>query len=151
MAEIVIRGAELADVDSLGDVFRRSSLSNEGDRPNLLASPDVLEFEPTAVHDRRCRVAIVEGRLVGFATVRPIGDGVELEDLFVDPDWMRQGIGLALVRDATAMARASGVTRIEVTANPHASEFYERAGFVPDGTAHTQFGPAPRMRLDLSR
>jgi hypothetical protein len=41
------------------------------------------------------------------------------------------------------------VSRIEVTANPHAMAFYERAGFVPDGTAETRFGAAPRMRLDL--
>jgi hypothetical protein len=33
-----------ADVAVLRDVFRRSSLTNDGDRNNLLANPDALVF-----------------------------------------------------------------------------------------------------------
>jgi hypothetical protein len=40
----LIRDAVPADMAVLRDVFRRSSLSNEGDRVNLLANPDALEF-----------------------------------------------------------------------------------------------------------
>jgi len=41
------------------------------------------------------------------------------------------------------------VAAIEVTANPHAMAFYRSVGFVDDGVAETQFGPAPRMRLSV--
>ena len=34
---------------------------------------------------------------------------VELDDLFVDPDWMRQGAGQALVLDIIALACKHGV------------------------------------------
>jgi len=34
-------------------------------------------------------------------------------------------------------------------ANPHAVEFYRSVGFVDDGVAQPQFGPAPRMRLSV--
>jgi GNAT superfamily N-acetyltransferase len=74
---------------------------------------------------------------------------VELEDLFVDPGWMRQGVGLALIDDLAARAEHSGVRRIEVTANPHALAFYERAGFVADGMTTVRWGTAPRMHRDL--
>ena len=49
------------------------------------------------------RVAVGEDdAVVGFATYL-ISDGVaELEDLFVDPPWMRRGIGEALVMDIAA-------------------------------------------------
>ena len=87
----------------------------------------------------RTRVAVVEGRIVGFATLV----GNELEDLFTDPDWMRRGIATALVRDA-----ASTVDRIDVTANMHARAFYEAAGFVHDGHTQTPGGPGHRMHLD---
>ena len=40
-----IRLADPSDVDAIADVFRRSSLSNEGDRAALLANPDVLVFD----------------------------------------------------------------------------------------------------------
>jgi ribosomal protein S18 acetylase RimI-like enzyme len=67
----------------------------------------------------------------------------------VDPDWMRRGIGRALVSDTAATARARNLSRIEVTANDHALAFYEAVGFVRDGTVSTPFGSAPRMHLDV--
>jgi GNAT superfamily N-acetyltransferase len=152
MTDVQIRTAQIADLEDLADVFRRSSLANDGDRAMLLTNPEALEPNVrTSVHEQRTRAAVVRGRIVGFATVLRVGDAFELEDLFVDPGWMRRGVGLALVRDAAATALAQGVSRIEVTANPHALAFYEHAGFVASGTAETRFGPAPRMRLDAIR
>ncbi len=149
MTVIQIRTAVAADIAALQEVFRRSSLANDGDRANLLANPEALDPNLAApVREERTRAAIIDDDIVGFATVLCTGDAFELEDLFVDPRWMRRGIGLALVRDAAATARAQGVSRIGVTANPHAMAFYEHAGFVADGTAETRFGPALRMRLD---
>ena len=151
MTNIHIRTAQAADLDALQEIFRRASLANENDRAMLLANPDALALSGAAVDEQRTRAAVVDGDVVGFATLLRVGDSFELEDLFVDPQWMRKGIGLVLVRDAAAIALAKGVSRIEVTANPHALAFYKRAGFVPDGTAVTRFGPAPRMRLDSRR
>ena len=72
---------------------------------------------------------------------------LELEDLFVDPDWMRRGIGRTLLADQVALAESQGIARIEVTANPHADAFYRSVGFVHVGETETQFGPAARMEL----
>ena len=47
------------------------------------------------------------------------------------------------------MARAHGAHAITVTANPDATGFYERVGFVESGRAETRFGPAITMRLAL--
>lgn len=150
MIGVQIRTALAEDIAALGEVFRRSALANDGDRATLLANPETLDPNlATPVREERTRSAIIDEGIVGFATVLRTGDAFELEDLFVDPRWMRRGIGLALVRDAAATARAQGVSRIEVTANPHAMAFYEHAGFVADGTTETQFGPALRMRLDV--
>jgi GNAT superfamily N-acetyltransferase len=145
---ITIRTARIADLGALQEVFRRASLDNDGDRASLLANPDALVLSPVAIHEQRMRAATIDDVVVGFATLLRAGDVFELEDLFVDPGWMRRGIGLALIKDAAAMAKAQGAPRIEVTANPHAMAFYERAGFVPHGTAETRFGPAPRLRLE---
>ena len=133
----------------LARIFREASLTNDDDRPNLLAHPDVLEFADTGVREQRTRAALVDGKVVGFATLAPHELGIELEDLFVDPNWMRRGIASALVRDAAEIARLTGHARIELTANHHALAFYEHAGFVIDGEAQTQFGPALQMHLDL--
>jgi N-acetylglutamate synthase-like GNAT family acetyltransferase len=149
LIDLRLRLAEIEDLPAIRDVFRRSSLSNEGDRASLLAHPDALEFSDRAVVEGRVRVAVIDNRIIGFATVlvtRQIG---ELEDLFVDPDWMRRGIATALVLDALAGAREQEVMRIEVTANGHALAFYESIGFVSDGMSQTQFGPGHRMHIDV--
>lgn len=147
---VTIRDAARRDMPSLRRVFRDSSLSNLGDRPALLAHPEVLELSDTAVRESRTRVATAGDEVVGFATVAEADDGMELEDLFVDPDWMRQGVGRALLRDVVRIGQDRGVGRVVVTANLHARAFYENAGFRPDGETTTAFGPALRMHLDLA-
>ena len=144
MHRLVIRTGVPADLDTLRDLYRRASLSNEGDRESLWAHPDALELSGLAIEEGRARVAVAQERIVGFATLA----GGELDDLFVDPERLRQGIGRALVLDAVALARGRGLERIEVTANDHALGFYERLGFVLDGTAETAFGRGSRMHLD---
>jgi GNAT superfamily N-acetyltransferase len=146
----VIRDAGPADLAALRDVYRRASLSNEGDRMNLLANPDALEFPGLGGDDRRTRVATAGGRIAGFATSVPAGGVIELDDLFVDPAWMRRGVGRALVLDAVEIARDLGARRIEVTANQHALVFYGKAGFIADHEVRTRFGPGVRMHLDVT-
>ena len=146
-----IRFARPSDVEALRDLFRRSSLTNDGDRDTLLANPDVLEFDDAPVREQRTRVAVVGERIVGFSTIRDVDDYLELDDLFVDPNWMRRGVGTELVVDLVAIARSRNIARIEVTANEHARAFYEAAKFAFDGVTETRFGPALRMHLDVTR
>ena len=99
MQGFAIRTAEPGDVVALRDLYWRSSLSNDGDRASLLAHPDALDFDELSVLEGRTRVAIDGERVVGFATIRVHGVLAELEDLFVDPEWMRRGLGRRLVND----------------------------------------------------
>ena len=148
-SDLSIRFAVRADLPVLSDIFRRASLSNEGDRANLLAHPDALEFSARAVEEGRVRVAATDNRVVGFATVLVTERIGELDDLFVDPDWRRRGIATALVRDALDRAAHQGLTHIEVTANGHALAFYESVGFVSDGMRQTRLGPGHRMHTSV--
>ena len=145
-----IRTARPGDLDALREIFRRSSLSNPGDRDALLAHPEVLVWPGDGIATGRTRVAVdADGTPVGFASTLPAGDDVELDDLFVDPDRMRQGIARALVEDLAGAARRAGASNVRVVANEHAAAFYAAVGFVPDGVAQTRFGPAPRLRRPL--
>jgi GNAT superfamily N-acetyltransferase len=140
-----------ADLDAVREVFRRASLSNAGDRAALLANPEVLVWPGDSLIEGRTRVAVGDdGAVAGFASTLLIDGGVELEDLFVEPRRMRQGVARRLVEDVLSLARVLGVGSVQVTANPHAMAFYTSVGFLPDGTAQTRFGPAQRMRLDVA-
>jgi hypothetical protein len=57
----LIRDAVPGDLAALREVFRRSSLSNAGDRMNLLAHPDALQFSGLAVRQGRTRAAVADG------------------------------------------------------------------------------------------
>ena len=146
----MIRLGAPADLAGASSVYRRASLSNAGDRDNLLAHPEYLILGPEGLAEGRTHVADEGGSLVGFATWAETAGIVELEDLFVDPGSMRRGIATALVSRIAEVLRARGVERLEVTANPHALGFYRAVGFVDCGVAETDFGAAPRMVLAIS-
>ena len=145
----IIRLGVPADLPAASDVFRSASLSNAGDRDNLLAHPEYLVLGPEGLAEGRTYVAEEDGSLIGFATWIQADGVFELEDLFVDPGWRRRGIAAALVDRIAQALRARGVKRLEVTANPHAMGFYRAAGFIDCGVTETVFGTAPRMRLEI--
>jgi GNAT superfamily N-acetyltransferase len=95
-------------------------------------------------------VAVADDHIVGFATTTLVGEKAELDDLFVDPPWMRRDVARALILKAVSAARAVGSRRIEVTANEHARSFHDAVGFVADSAVATQFGPGTRMHLDIA-
>jgi GNAT superfamily N-acetyltransferase len=145
--DVGVRAAAPDDLDVLQHVYRRASLSNEGDRPFLDAHPEVLELDDHAVREGRAIAATQDGAVVGFATIAISADHVELDGLFVDPDHRRAGHAARLVAAVADTARRAGVARIEVSANDHARAFYDAAGFEQVGMADVQSGPVPRMHL----
>ncbi len=153
MSAVDIRLAVADDLPALRRIFRQASLSNDEDRDVLLAHPEALELRDDAVTDGRSRAAVTgDGSVVGFITVLPgKGSVLQLEDLFVDPDWMRQGVARSLLADVVATARRDGCACIEVTANPHADGFYRSVGFEPMHECETPFGSALRMQLAIPR
>jgi GNAT superfamily N-acetyltransferase len=145
----MIRVGTPADLAALADVYRRASLSNPGDRERLLAHPEHLVLDPEGLTEGRTHVAEEGGSVVGFATWAEADGGMELEDLFVDPQWMRRGIATALVNCIADVVRSRGADTLEVTASPDALAFYRAIGFVDIGVAETAFGSAPQLLLKL--
>jgi ribosomal protein S18 acetylase RimI-like enzyme len=150
---IGIRDARPDEAHALELLQRRASDVWEDTREELAAHPDAIAAPHQAIAEGRVRVAVdASGRLLGFSVVLPLEDGrCELDDLFVEPDSMRRGVGRVLVDDVAARAAAAGGRYVDVIANPNALGFYERVGFEVTGRASTRFADAPRMTLDLSR
>jgi GNAT superfamily N-acetyltransferase len=147
---IRIRHAAADEADALEELQRRSSDVWEAYREQLAANPDAIELPQTFIDEGWVRVAVADdGRLIGFSVVIPVDHGVhELDGLFVEPDYLRGGVGRALVQDAAERAARDGAELLEVTAGP-AQGFYEKLGFQVVGAARTRFGPAVRMRRRL--
>lgn len=150
MATFLTRPAVPADLPVLQGIYRSASLSNDGDAAALLAHPDALVLSDAGVVEGRTRVAtLTTGLVVGFATTLAVNRALDLEDLFVDPAWMRHGVGRLLVNDIVTHVDDTVVERLEVIANPHAFKFYESVGFVYDGYVETAFGAGQRMHMNV--
>jgi RimJ/RimL family protein N-acetyltransferase len=85
-------------------------------------------------------VALMDGRVVGWCDIVPVDRPTRAHTgvlgVAVLPEFRGQGIGTALVRDCLDMARAVGLTRIELTVREHNARvipLYERFGFVVEG------------------
>jgi ribosomal protein S18 acetylase RimI-like enzyme len=151
MSSIQVRHADPRDETVLARIFREASLSNAGDRDVLLAHPEALTLSVDLVGGRTWVATDADGAVLGFATTRRTGPGVlELDDLFVDPRVMRQGVARHLIRRLATEAEREDVGRIDVTANPHAFGFYGAVGFVFGPRSATEFGAGRRMHLDVA-
>ena len=131
---------ELATADRLGeipDVERRASaLFSPLDLPPEAAADtfSLRELEAAQKLGRLIVALDVEGRVVGFALLDDLDDGIHLEELDVDPDLGRQGIGRRLLNAACDLARESGATSITLSTFRDVAwnaPFYARNGFEP--------------------
>jgi putative acetyltransferase len=71
-------------------------------------------------------LALIDGSVAGFASLK---GAEEIDMLFVDPEFARQGAGLALIEALTKLAQARGAKRLTVEASDVAKPLFERQGF----------------------
>jgi len=71
-------------------------------------------------------LAVIDGAVAGFASLK---GAEEIDMLFVDPEFARQGVGRTLVDALTKLAQARGAKRLTVEASDVAKPLFERQGF----------------------
>jgi N-acetylglutamate synthase-like GNAT family acetyltransferase len=146
----VVRLATPDERAALEELQRRASLVWEDYREALLAHPDAIELPIEQIESGRTYVAERQGQVVGFSVVlrRPDGNA-ELDGLFVEPGFWRQGIGKHLVHAVELLAASEGAESLYVVANPRAEGFYAACDFELIGEQSTRFGAALLMRKRL--
>ena len=92
-------------------------------------------------------MAIVNSRPAGFYSLKPdeYPDVLWLDNLWVLPEFMRQGIGRELFQHALERSRARNVSILKIEADPNAVSFYERMGAHKIGERKTQVDGEPRI------
>ena len=84
---------------------------------------------------------------VGFLTLLPHDEGLELHTLCIDPAHQGLGLGASVIRHVLSAPRARGQTVLlsVLRTNPRAQAFYERLGFVVCG------GSEHHIRMSITR
>jgi len=81
-------------------------------------------------------VADLEGSLAGYVALRPTGDAMCIDQLFVSPEHEAEGIGRQLLEWAEGYAISERAAKLEVVVeagNRRALDFYRGRGFVEAG------------------
>ena len=71
-------------------------------------------------------LAVIDGAITGFASLK---GAEEIDMLFVDPGFARQGVGRTLVDALTRLAQARGAKRLTSEASDVAKPLFERQAF----------------------
>jgi GNAT superfamily N-acetyltransferase len=140
VSAIEIDLARADEVAGLPEIERRAATLFP---PELLSPEDAEDVTAVSVYadaQRAGRVFVARdetGRVVGFAHLEWIGGVAHLEEIDVEPDFGRRGIGRRLVEAACEWAQSHGSARITLSTFrdvPWNAPFYASLGFraIPD-------------------
>lgn len=119
--------------------------------------PEVADdaLPPLSEYERYTRTGdlwVVGDPPVAFAIVEDLDANTHVDQLSLDPNWSRRGIGRSLLDHVTGLARAQGrpfVTLTTFVAVPWNAPYYRRLGF--DEVPEDEMGPGLRAILDAER
>lgn len=95
-------------------------------------------FNPERARDRflssfspaHTRHICVDGKRIGFVVVKPDGDGLLLDHLYIHPDWQNAGIGSFVLKEIFQQADLLGKQiRVGALKGSDSNRFYVRHGF----------------------
>jgi GNAT superfamily N-acetyltransferase len=115
--------------------------------------PAELTVQPAAIEAGEVWVAEEAGEIVGLLELVPRPEEAEVRLIFVAPEHIGGGVGVALWRHMEKRALAHGAERIGLDADPNAAAFYERMGMRTIGESPSGSIPGrmlPRMRKVLA-
>ncbi len=89
---------------------------------------ETLSISPEFVRRNEAYAAVVEGKPVGFYALVGEVREIELEHLWVLPEFIGTGIGRALFDHAVRKAASLGAEVVRIESDPNAEGFYRRMG-----------------------
>jgi len=109
-----------------------------------------LRVSPEFLKENIVEVAYQGEKEIGFFSINL--KERELEDFWVDPDFMGQGVGRGMFQKVQEKMRELGMREITIVSDPHALGFYEKMGAIKIG--ETDSVPAgrklPKLKYSLS-
>ena len=116
----------------------------------LEAWRDALTPSAASIRARPTCVAELDGEPAGFYQLDMSTQPVELDHLWVQPRFMRQGVGRALLAHAVQTLARRGIATLHIDSDPDAEPFYLACGAVRVGVRPAPIDRQPeRVRPQL--
>jgi GNAT superfamily N-acetyltransferase len=105
----------------------------------------LLTITPENILENETWVAVEGEKCIGYYSLKQDAESLWLDNLWVLPEFMGQGIGKGLFLHALERSRMLGATTLKIEADPNAQNFYEKMGAQKIGDHHTEVEGQPRM------
>ena len=104
-----------------------------------------LTFSPEYFDENESWVAVTDDNPIAFCTLQD-KDGIAwIENLWVFPEYIGQGVGKQLFQHAAKLAVDRGCRTLQLEADPNAVGFYEKMGMHKIGERHSEVEGQPRI------
>jgi len=152
---VKMRPADRADASRLTTIAHAAKRHWNYPEEWIIEWREQLTVTPDYIEEHRVFAIEVDGAVAGFYALQGDGPAVELDHMWLDPQFIGQGLGRRLVEHAMVQARGAGAQRMEIDSDPHAEAFYAHIGAQRIGkTAAPVEGDEdrylPRLSLELS-
>jgi len=89
-----------------------------------------LTISPQYIEQNEVYKLEIDQEIIAYYAYIVLEDGlVELDNMFVLPDYIGQGYGKYLMNDFMERVKAAGFKTIRLYSEPHAEKFYRKLGF----------------------
>lgn len=95
-----------------------------------------LTFSADYLRENESWTAEMDGGLIAFYTLQEKDGNPWIENLWVLPRYIGEGIGKQLFAHAISRSRELGYSKLQLEADPNAAGFYEKLGMVKIGEHH---------------
>jgi putative acetyltransferase len=132
MSAVALRPYVPADTKRCAEIFRASIEElavddyDEDQRGAWASRADDEQAFGARLTGALTLLAMIDGAIAGFASLKGAD---EIDMLFVEPEFARQGVGRTLVDALTRLAQARGAKRLTTEASDVAKPLFERQGF----------------------
>ena len=129
--ECRIRPARIGEAAALSELCFRSKQVWGYDDTFMARARQALRVKPEEIAAGDVWVAAAADQsIAGVVALAPAGEPatLDLDKLFIEPGWIRGGVGRLLLAHAIGEARRRGATRLTILADPNAAAFYEHNG-----------------------
>lgn len=126
---MIINAAKVDEADTLTRLALDSKRHWGYDDDFMERCRGELTLRATDIETQCVFVARDDSNVLGFYVLCSLDEtSDELDMLFVEPTFLGEGVGGALMQHARILARAGGASVLRIVSDPYAAPFYEHCG-----------------------
>lgn len=149
---MIIRKADIADNEILTEITKKSKAYWGYSAEQILSWDENLTISQEYIRDHNVFKLVNENSIIGYYSyVFRDGKNVEMDNLFILPEYIGKGFGKYLFLDFLNKMKEAKIEKIQLDAEPNAERFYSKMGFVKIGEFETsiknRFMPIMEMNL----